>query len=139
MCKYWEEENVRLMGEEVLMEHEDEFRKIIENDIRIGWLLTDKEKKSKGRLTHADCKKVPEEWKWCCPYDFLITVYHPNITHMDTEQLHTLLWHELKHIGVEEGLACPKLSIRPHDTEDFKEIIEQKGIDWSLQRKEKKP
>lgn len=134
MCKYWEDENVALLGEDVLYEHEKEFKAIIENDVKIGWLLSDKEKKSKGHLVHADCKKVPDEWKWCCKYDFLITIYHPNIEYLDDDQRRTLIWHELKHIGVENGLVAPKYSIISHDIEDFKDILQSQGLDWSKRK-----
>lgn len=130
MSRFWEDEFIKQIGEEVLFEHEVEFKNIIDNKVKIGWLKADKEKKSKSRHVHADCRKVPEDWSWCCPYDFLITVYAPNVQHMDVDQMHTLLWHELKHVGVETGPEEPRLYIRPHDMEDFRDIIEQKGLDW---------
>ena len=40
-----------------------------------------------------------------------------------------LMIHELKHIGFEPGKP---FTIIPHDVEDFKEIIETYGMDWTI-------
>lgn len=121
-------------AEKVLEDHSEEFRRIRDNDIDIGYMVSSKVKKQKGRIIFADCKKVPSDWKWCCPHDFLITVYVHNCADMTDEQLDTLIWHELKHVGVEDGLNDPKLYVVPHDVQDFREILETHGVDWAIQR-----
>ena len=48
------------------------------------------------------------------------------------DQMRILLFHELLHIGIEfteDGQE--KYSIKPHDYEDFKIIIDRYGTDWS--------
>lgn len=48
--------------------------------LRIAWLESDKAKK-KGRIhyVYADCKKASSQYEWCCDYDYIITVYAPNV------------------------------------------------------------
>lgn len=97
-------------------------------NVRIAWLESDKEKTSKGKIIHAECSKVIEKYEWCCPYDFTITVYEPNVENFNDQQIRILLEHELMHIGIDG--EC--LFVRPHDTDEFIEIIRKYGIDWSL-------
>jgi len=52
---------------------------------------------------------------------------------MDGRQLSILMEHELLHIGVEERQGKePRYFIRPHDYEDFKQIIDKYGTEWSV-------
>jgi len=100
-------------------------------ECRIAVLVSDKEKKSKDRLVHADCRKVDAQYQWCCPYDFMITLYKNNIRAFSPEQMRILLKHELMHAGVEVTADGElKFSIKPYDIEDFREILEQYGVDW---------
>lgn len=46
---------------------------------------------------------------------------------MDKEQLEILMWHELKHCGIDDE----KPYIVPHDLEDFKEIVDIYGPYWA--------
>ena len=47
---------------------------------------------------------------------------------LDEEQKRILMWHELKHCGVD---GKGNTYVIPHDIEDFKEIIEKHGMDWA--------
>lgn len=94
--------------------------------VRIAWLASDKDKKSKGRMVFGECSKVPERYEWCCPYDFTITVYESNIEGFTEEQIKILLEHEIMHIGIDGD----KYTIVPHDIEEFMEIIRKYGINW---------
>lgn len=96
--------------------------------VSIAWLSSDKAKMNNGKRVHAECSKVTEKYDWCCPYDFTITVYEPNVLGFTDEQMKILLEHELMHIGVDEN----RLYIVPHDAEEFTEIIRKYGIDWSV-------
>ena len=118
------------MGEELIRKIPD-LKWIKECGIKIAWLESD-QKKIKGRgIVHAECKK-PEEWvQVFCKCDFVIIVYTENCMGMTDNQMRICLWHELLHVGMEEGTAEPKYMINPHDIEDFKEIINRFGLNWS--------
>lgn len=120
---------------EVMREHPD-VRWLYENpDVSIGYLRSDKEKKSRGRLVGGECIPVREEYKWCCPYDFMIVVYGPNTAGMTREQLKVLIYHELLHVRVdykEDGE--PLYRTNPHDVEDFRCILDRYGMDWARRR-----
>lgn len=117
-------EYFRQMGEEV---REMLFPQL--QGLRIAWLISDKEKK-KGRTinVNADCRKASKQYEWCCDYDYIITVYQPNVEHMTEEQLRILLEHELMHIDYEPDV---RMTLKGHDAEEFAEIIRKYGIDWS--------
>ena len=114
----------RQMGEEVREELFPELQ-----GLRIAWLVSDEEKK-KGRtlIVNADCKRASKAYEWCCDYDYIITVYQPNVEHMTEEQLRILLEHELMHIDYEPDV---RMTIKGHDAEEFAEIIRKYGIDWA--------
>ena len=102
---------------------------ILEEDISIGYLSSNFPKKSNGKIIHGICRKIPDRDRWAIPYDFVITIYEPNVEGWEEDKLRILLHHELLHVGMGNGQA--KYKIIPHDIEDFKEIINQYGIDWS--------
>lgn len=116
----------------------DEYRKIGEEvreelfpelqGLRIAWLASTKAKKKKNKTIFADCAKVSPTYDWCCEYDYKITVYEPNVVDFSDRQIRILLEHELMHID----FNGEKKSIRPHDAEEFTEIIRKYGIDWHL-------
>ena len=100
--------------------------------VQIAFLSSNKAKKSRGRVIFADCTKVSDRYKWTCPFDFIITVYEPNCAEygFSDEQIKTLLWHEMRHIGREDGKKGPRYYVKPHDIEEFEKIINSKGINW---------
>ena len=63
----------------------------------------------------------------------LITIYGPNTIGMSLQQIRILIKHELMHIKIVEDKdgGDPTIKIRPHDIEDFAEIIAAYGVDWS--------
>lgn len=95
-------------------------------DVRIAWLESDKDKKTNGKIVFAECAKVPERYDWCCPYDFTITVFEPNVERFTDDQIKILLEHELMHIGTDKE----NYYVVPHDIEEFMGIIEKYGIRW---------
>lgn len=106
-------------------------------DLRIAgatfvWLESDKAKKNHTVPVLADVDTVPDKWKWCCPADFYVTVYEPNIEEamLDEEHLKVVLEHELRHCRVNDEKIEPQFYTVPHDVEDFLPIIERYGIDW---------
>lgn len=99
-------------------------------EISVGFLSSNKAKQSKGKTVYGQCERVPDKYRSFIPYDFLITVYEPNVIDFTTEQIRILIHHELLHVGVNEK-AEPGYRINPHDVEEFNEIINRYGIDWS--------
>lgn len=109
-----------------------EFESLREHAVKIAYLGSDKAKKSKGRITGADCNKVQDLYKWTCPYDFFIVVYEPNVQEWTDQMLETLIRHELLHVGITENEDGEvSYYIKPHDVEDFKIILEEEGLGWS--------
>ena len=103
----------------------EKFEELTELNILV--LLSDREKKTKYNKTFAECIKQNDLQCFLNGYDYVIVVYEPNTALLTLEQMKILLEHELMHIdynGTEKGL-------KPHDTEDFREIIDAYGIDWA--------
>lgn len=127
-----------------MREHNKEYRLIAQRRIRsepqlsfiqdygikVAYLSCDKPKNTNHKKVLADCMKVPEQWRWTCKYDFVITVYEPNCTFLSEEQKDILVFHELMHIGVDEDGDEPKFYVKPHDVEEFNEIINRYGLYW---------
>lgn len=99
--------------------------------IKIGYVLS-YEKKSGEKITYADCRKVNTVYQSYLPFDFIITFYQYNTEILNENQLKVLMLHELKHIQV----TTKGMSVKPHDIEDFKDIIIEYGLNWNEQGKE---
>lgn len=108
-----------------------EFVDLYNTDVRIAYLESQKEKTKNGKIVFAECCKVQEKYSWCCPYDFFIIVYEPNIVDFNNDQIETLIRHELHHVGIKYTDSGLKYYIVPHDIEEFWEIVREKGLDWS--------
>lgn len=104
---------------------------IRETGVKVGYMVSNKEKTSRGKTIYADCEKVKPKNRKFIPYDFLITVYAPNVKLLTKNQMKALLYHELLHIGVEvDKNGEVKHYIVPHDVEDFRKITDRFGLDW---------
>lgn len=125
----YQSEQLAQIAAEVISHHEDEFEKLIDGTYSVVFLESNKAKHARNRVVHAECSKVSKDMEWCCPFDFKITFYKPNIEHMNEKQLHILMWHELKHCGIDKDVPY----IRDHDYfyADFEQIVEEYGMDWS--------
>lgn len=98
----------------------------------IVYLSSEHAKKDKDKLVCGQCEKVADKYKWGIPADFTITVFEPNIEGFTEEQIRILLFHELLHVGIEFNAdGSETYSIKGHDLEDFKLIIDRFGTDWS--------
>lgn len=115
------------LSEKVIAKY-GELKPIAENNVRVAFLYCDKEKTSNGKTVYADTTKLNDKVKALAPYDFVVTFYRPSCTGIDESKMETLMRHELKHIGVNDG----KFKIVPHDVEDFSDIIEEQGMKWIL-------
>lgn len=108
-----------------------EFEDIREAGVKIAYLSSQQEKVKNHRMIFAECCKVEEKYAWCCRYDFFIVVYEPNVVDFSEKQLEILIRHELHHIGIEYTDNGLKYYVVPHDVEEFWEIINEYGLDWS--------
>lgn len=118
-----------------LIQHEPLLDIIRQSEATIIYLSSNKEKKSKGRTVFGECEKIPDKYKWAIPADFTITIYEPNIVDFTDKQIRILLLHELLHVGIDfrkDGTEA--YSVRPHDVEDFRIIIDRYGLDWNFPR-----
>lgn len=102
---------------------------ILAAGISVGFLSCSKEKrKGRDHLVYGECKKV-NGWELVfCPFDFLIIIYDMNCEGFTDEQIKVLIWHELNHIGIDDR---GNHYVKPHDVEDFRNIIDECGIDWA--------
>lgn len=98
---------------------------------RIAYLMSMAEKKKNKKIVCAECFLVEDKYSWCCPYDFFIVVYEPNVIGFTKEQLEILMRHELHHVGVAYKDKGIDFYIVPHDIEEFWAIIQEHGLNWS--------
>lgn len=110
----------------------EELHFIKELEIKIGYVKSYDAKANKGRTILADCRKVKAIYQCFIPYDFLITVYEPNVIGLTANQMKALMWHELKHIGINDQTLALTYRIVPHDIEDFYSIVERLGVKWDM-------
>ena len=115
-----------------VIEEEDSLIDLRNSQATIVYLTSEKQKNAKGKVVCAECEKVPDKYKWSIPADFTITVFLPNVEGFSEEQKRILMFHELKHVGIVFNAdGSETYSTVPHDYEDFKEIIDRYGTDWS--------
>lgn len=115
-----------------IIEEEPLLTDIANSQATIVYLGSDNPKTGKKKTIFAECEKVQDKNKWAIPADFTITVFEPNTVGFTEDQMRILLFHELLHVGIEfteDGQE--KYSIKPHDYEDFKIIIDRYGTEWS--------
>lgn len=115
----------------ILRERAEEFADILDSEVRIAYLESDQEKRRGRKTIYGECHRVDADYSWCCPYDFFIVVYEPNVEEFSPAQLEILIRHELHHIGVSYTDTGIKYFIVPHDVEEFRQIIDECGLDWS--------
>jgi hypothetical protein len=115
-----------------LIQTEDALVDIANSQATIIYLSSEHKKVASGKKVLGQCEKVADKYKWGIPCDFTITVFEPNVEGMTEEQLRMLIFHELLHVGIEYNAdGTETYSVRPHDLEDFKLIIDRFGTDWS--------
>lgn len=117
---YEQAPDIKTIAERLIEAKEDLFHI---RDYEVGFLYCDTEKQLAGNVVMADCTKTNGLLKYYSGYDFIITVYEPNIMDLTEAQLQILIYHELLHIGLEGKL-------RPHNVQDFYSILHLYGLDW---------
>lgn len=119
-----ESTELRELGREVIAENK-EFNHI--SGLKIRYLVSDKQRKRAGMTVFADTTKVSDKDKAVSGVDFIITFY-ADATVLRPDKQRLIMYHELRHVGYDAEKE--KCYIIPHDVEDFRSIIEEKGIDW---------
>ena len=115
-----------------LIETEPSLDDILNSNVQIVYLSSQHKKKNGEKVVFGQCEKVQEKYKWSIPCDFTITVFEPNCEGFTEEQIKILLFHELLHVGIEfKEDGTESYSVKGHDLEDFKEIIERFGTNWA--------
>jgi hypothetical protein len=93
---------------------------------RIGFLFRKEAPLAKGRYRLGQAQKVTDKLKAFMDYDFVIWVAKDQWDGLTTERRYALLDHELCHcVWGDNGWT-----MRPHEIEEFSEIIERWGF-WT--------
>ena len=124
--------------EDVINANQEQFKEIIELGLAIGVVVSKEAPKVRGREKYGECIPIKKDHlRQFCRYDYLIKIYEPNAMHMDDEQRHILMEHELMHISAHEDEAGELvISTSGHDVEDFREIIAKYGWNWARDKHE---
>ena len=91
---------------------------------------TEGTKKKQGRTIFAQISLIPEKWDDVIyqltgrRFGYMMEIYRTNIAMMSREQIYALIYHELRHIGLDG-------TIKGHDIEDWTNMIEKLGADWA--------
>ena len=116
-----------------LIDNEPELAYIKNSQVKIAFLESDQSKKAdKDKLVLGECEKVAAKNKWAIAYDFTITLFRNNLIGLTLDQIRIVLFHEVLHVGIEQGPDATEIySVRKHDLEDFKIIIDRFGTEWA--------
>lgn len=115
-----------------LIATEDALIDIRNSHATIVYLSSDFAKTDKGRIVYGQCERIQEKYKWGIPADFTITLFYPNICDKSDEAIRRIIFHELLHVGIDTNKDNDEVyTIRPHDFEDFKLLIDRWGTDYA--------
>lgn len=129
-----------------MIEKEEIFSHIRDNEVRIRYLESNKPATKGKRITLGECRKISEKTKnimKALPQtpdnlvpDFVIIIYKERIHGFTLEQLRILIMHELMHIGIKEDSETGqvKFHVVKHDLEDFHYIVNRFGADWNADK-----
>jgi len=95
-------------------------------EARIGFIMRETHKKSKGKSIMGTARKPPAWLNVFEELDFIIELAEDIYAALSPERRRALIDHELCHCGMGE-----QPYIKPHDIEEFTDIIERYG-DWSM-------
>lgn len=95
---------------------------------RIGIIMRSEAPVTGGRVTYGKAEKVSAKAQVHVPYDFIIWLAADRFGALAPLQREALIDHELCHCQWDDfDMAA---SIRPHDVEEFTEILERYGYWW---------
>lgn len=110
-----------------IIEKFDHLHFIKDNEISVGYVISYENKTKGKKYVFGKCEKVSKENKAYLPFDFIITMYEPNVSMLDDNQKKIVMLHELQHIEI----GSKGLKIRDHDIEDFSNIVKAFGYNWN--------
>lgn len=96
-------------------------------DARIGFIFRSEAQIGNGREIWGQAQKVSNKLKVYLDFDFLIWLAADAWASLTLNQKKALIDHELCHCLYDEG----KISLRPHDIEEFTEIVDRYGL-WRV-------
>jgi hypothetical protein len=96
-------------------------------DARIGVIMRSEAPITGGRIIYGTAEKVSAKAQVHVPYDFIITLALDRYQLLAPLQREALIDHELMHCQWDMDKGA---SIRPHDVEEFTEILERYGYWW---------
>jgi predicted metallopeptidase len=129
--KYFINESYRPIAK-ALIEKYEELRHIAVNEILF---VDDNEspKRKGGSIVFAQMGLVPDKWTDVIyqitgrRFAYMLEVFKVNTALMSREQIIALIYHELRHIGVDGKL-------RNHDIEEWTNVLEKLGANWNSTR-----
>ena len=96
-------------------------------DARIGVIMRSEAPVTGGRITYGKAEKVSAKAQVHVPYDFIIWLANDRYQSLASFQREALIDHELCHCEWDMDTGA---SIRPHDIEEFTEILQRYGYWW---------
>lgn len=126
MIEWWTvDETVVELAKELI----EKYHKPLKN-ARIGLLFRDEAPISNGKATLGRASKISDKWKPLLKdrYHFMIWLAYDRWQMLDNRSRRALLDHELCHCIMESD---GKISIRPHDIEEFNDVIQRHGL-WNV-------
>lgn len=97
-------------------------------EARIAFVFREKAQKQGERYILGQCTKVPEKFQPYLEYDYIIWLSEEDYAEMDDLRREALIDHELCHCKFSGQTGT--WGIRPHDIQEFSDVIERHGI-WS--------
>jgi len=105
--------------------------------VRIDYVFTTEQLKEKGKVVWGRAKKVTGLNAWLASEDrgydsespeefFVIEIHRGTWLMIDEKSKRALVDHELHHLDVD--IETSKLSIRPHDLEEFNAVVRRHGL-----------
>lgn len=125
------DESIKSLAHELIKLHHREAL-----DAEICYMMRNKHAKTGGKALGGTCQKQTDQQKHLHGYDYIITLAADIWSELNQNGREALLLHEICHVGVEVNDDDEaKMSLRPHDTEEFAKVIEVYGL-WhnDLQR-----
>lgn len=93
---------------------------------RIAFVFRSKAQKLGDRFILGQCTKVPAKFQPYLEYDYIIWLSETDYSDMDDLRREALIDHELMHCKYGKN----GWTIRPHDIQEFSDVIERHGV-WS--------
>ena len=96
-------------------------------EARIGVIMRSEAPRAGGKIVYGKAEKVSPKTQVHVPYDFIIWLANDQYQLLAPFQREALIDHELCHCQWDLDTGA---SIRPHDVEEFTEILERYGYWW---------